>query len=408
MRRFVIAGALAATISFVGSGARAEFTGNVIRIGILTDMTGVASDLLGPGSVVAAKMAVADFGSKIGDTPIEIVSADHMGKADVGAALARKWFDDEGVDVIGDVPLSGIALAVSEIAKEKNKIYLASGASTSRLTGDLCSPNTVQWAIDGYAAVKTAGSAILKSGGGRTWFLIMRDDAWGKDLEAQIRAILTAAGGTISGIVRHPTNTADFSSYLLQAQSSGAEVVVFGNAANDFVNSVKQAAEYGMMRGKQKIVTMSANLWDFRSIGAQTTQGMYVPESFYWDLDDKTRDFSKRFAEGNRGRMPSQYQADLYSAIIHYLKAVKALGSDGDGRAVVAKMKELPSDDVLHGKGSIRADGRKMHQTFLFQVKSPAESKSDWDLYKLVGTIPVEDAWRPLQESECPLVAKKS
>jgi branched-chain amino acid transport system substrate-binding protein len=394
--------------TFLYAGAsNAQYSDGVVRIGVLTDMTGVVSNLLGAGSVVAAQLAVEDFGGKIGNTPIELVSADHQMKPDVASSLARRWFDEGGVDAIADVPGSGIALAVSGVVKEKNKVFLATGAGVSRLTGDLCSPNTVHWAMDTYAAVRSLARTISGDKKQSSWFLFLRDDAYGKDVEMQIRSVVATQGGTITGLVRHPVGTPDFSSFLLQAQSSGADLIVVGNAGDDFINTVKQASEYRILRGKQRIFATVANLLDFRSIGLDVAAGLFVAEPFYWDLNDGTRAFSRRFAQRNKGQMPSQYQADVYSGITHYLKTVAAMGTDGDGRAVVAKMKKLPTDDPIHGHGYIREDGRKMHPTYLFQVKRPEESKGEWDIYKLINTVAVEDAWRPLAESQCPLIQAK-
>jgi branched-chain amino acid transport system substrate-binding protein len=383
--------------------AHAQMSDNVIKIGVLSDMSSLYTDLSGQGSVVAAQMAVEDFGGKVGQTPIEIVSADHQNKADIGSNVVRQWYDVDQVDVIVDVPNSGVALAVNEITKEKNKTFLVSGAASSALTGDKCSPNTVHWTYDTWALANGTGKAIVNTGGD-TWFFITADYAFGHALEKDTAAVVEANGGKVLGSVRHPLNNADFSSFLLQAQSSGAKVLGLANAGADTTNSIKQAAEFGIVSGGQSLAGLLIFLTDVHALGLETAQGLIFTESFYWDMNDATRAFANKFAGRNRGIHPTMIHAGVYSAVSHYLKALTAVGSDSDGKAVVAKMKELPTEDTLFGKGTIRADGRKIHDMFLFEVKKPAESKGDWDYYKLRATIPAMEAFRPLDQGGCPLV----
>ncbi len=387
--------------------AQAEITGNVVKVGVLSDMSGPYADLSGPGSVVAAKMAVEDYikaaGSKL---KVEIVSADHQNKPDVGASVVRKWIDSENVDMILDVPTSSVALAVNEIVKDKNKIMLNSTGGTSDLTGKACTPNTVHWTYDTWMLAHGTGSAVVKSGGD-SWFFLTADYAFGHALERDTAAVVKSSGGKVLGDVKVPLNTQDFSSFLLQAQSSKAKIIGLANAGGDTINSIKQAAEFGIVKGGQKMAGLLVFISDIHGLGLQTAQGLQLTETFYWDLNDSTRAWSKRFAALHGGKMPTMVQAGVYSGLLHYLKAVDALKEDGDGAKVVAKMKELPTDDPLFGKGVIRADGRKVHPAYLFEVKKPAESKGPWDYYKLVQTIPADQAFRPLDQGNCALVAKK-
>jgi branched-chain amino acid transport system substrate-binding protein len=385
------------------SSAQAEMTDNVVKIGVLSDMSSLYTDLSGQGSVVAAQMAVEDFGGKMGETPIEIVSADHQNKADVGSNVARQWLDVDKVDVIVDVPNSGVALAVNEIVKEKNKVFLISGAASSGVTGDKCSPNTVHWTYDTWSLANGTGKAIVKTGGD-SWFFITADYAFGHALEKDTAAVVEANGGKVLGSVRHPLNNADFSSFLLQAQSSGAKVIGLANAGADTTNAVKQAAEFGIVAGGQSLAGLLIFLTDIHALGLATAQGLIFTESFYWDMNDANRAFAKKFAERNRGIHPTMIHAGVYAAVTHYLKALAAAGSDADGKAVVDKMKESPTDDPLFGKGTIRADGRKIHDMYLFEVKKPEESKGAWDYYTLRATIPAAEAFRPLDQGGCPLV----
>jgi branched-chain amino acid transport system substrate-binding protein len=387
--------------------ARAEFSGKVIKIGVLNDQSGLYADLAGQGSVTAAKMAVEEMGGKIGDTPIEVVFADHQNKPDVGSNVARQWIDVDGVDVIVDVPTSSVALAVSQVVKDKNKVFLASGPATSDLTGKACSPNTVHWTYDTYALAHTTGTAEVKSGGD-TWFFLTADYAFGHALERDTTAVVTGAGGKVLGGVKHPLNTTDFSSFLLQAQSSKAKVIGLANAGGDTINSIKAASEFGIVRGGQRLAGLLVFITDVHALGLPTAQGLLLSESFYWDRDDKTRAWSKKFGQRMGNKMPSMVQAGVYASVLHYLKALKALKSDANGKAVVDQMKKMATDDPLFGKGTIRADGRKMHPMYLYEVKKPAESKGPWDYYKLKQEVPANDAFRPLDKGECPLVASAS
>jgi branched-chain amino acid transport system substrate-binding protein len=387
--------------------ARAEFTGKVIKIGVLNDQSGLYADLAGQGSVTAAKMAVEDFGGKVGDVPIEVIFADHQNKPDVGSSIARQWYDADGVDVIVDVPTSSVALAVSGVTKDKNKVFLGSGPGTSDLTGKSCSPNTVHWTYDTYALANTTGKAEVQAGG-KTWFFLTADYAFGQALERDTTAVVTAAGGKVLGGVKHPLNTTDFSSFLLQAQASKAQVIGLANAGGDTINSIKAASEFGIVKGGQKLAGLLVFLTDIHSLGLQTAQGLLLSESFYWDRDAKTRAWSKKFAGRSGGKMPTMVHAGVYASVLHYLKAVKALKSDADGKAVVDEMKKLPTDDPLFGKGTIRVDGRKIHPMYLYEVKTPKESKGPWDYYKLIKEIPGDQAFRPLDQGGCSLVKSAS
>ena len=378
-----------------------------VKIGVLTDLSGPYADLSGRGSVLATQMAVEDFRKAHPDFKVEVVSADHQNKPDVGSALARKWFDQDGVDVVVDAASSAVALAVGQIIKDKNKVFLASGPASSDITGKACSPNTVQWTYDTYALSKGTGGALARSGGDK-WFFITADYAFGHAMERDTSRFVEAAGGKVIGRVRAPINTADFSSFLLQAQASGANVIGLANAGADAINSVKQAAEFGLTATGTRLAGLLVFITDVHSLGIKAAQGLVVTEAFYWDLNDATRAFSKRFAERIGGRMPSQVHAGAYSATLHYLKALAALGSkDGvaaNGVGIVEKMKELPTQDEAFGNGVIRKDGRKLHSMYLFEVKKPSESTGTWDLYKPIARIPAEEAFRPLAEGECPLV----
>jgi branched-chain amino acid transport system substrate-binding protein len=338
---------------------------------------------------------------------IDIISADHQNKPDIATSLARQWADVENVDVYADVVTSSTALAVNPVAVEKNRVHLNSGAASSALTGKACTPNTIHWTYDTYELANGTGKAVTKAGGD-SWFFITADYAFGAALEADTRAVVEKNGGKVLGGVKHPLNTSDFSSYLLQAQSSKAKIIGLANAGGDTTNAVKQAAEFGIVQGGQKLASLLLFISDVHALGLKVANGLQMTESFYWDLNDNTRGFGKRFsARSKNNAMPSMVQAGDYSAVLHYLKALVALGGNPhDGAKVVAKMKELPTDDPIFGKGSIRADGRKIHPAYLFEVKKPEESKGPWDYYKLVATIPAEDAFRPLAESECPLVKK--
>jgi len=387
--------------ALVAMPAYAESNG-LLRIGVLNDMSSVYADFQGPGSVIAAQMAIEDF-AKQSKRKVEVVSADHQNKPDVGAGIARRWLDVEGVDMIVDLPNSAVALAVGEIVREKNKVAIGSGAGTALLTGARCSPNFVHWTYDTWANGHALARGVLEAGG-KTWFFVTADYAFGQDLEKQASDEVRESGGKIIGNVRHPLGASDFSSYLLQAQASGAEVVALANAGGDTTNSVKQAAEF-KIGAKQKIVSLIFDLQSVPALGLNTAQGLVGINAFYWDMNDQTRAWSKRFQERHpKKMMPNHMHAGVYAAVLHYLKAVDKVGSPSDGAAVVAAMKAMPTDDPLFGKGTIRADGRKIHPMYLLQVKTPTESKSEWDVFKVIGTIPADKAFRPLNEGGCPLV----
>jgi branched-chain amino acid transport system substrate-binding protein len=389
-----------ATVGLVAGAAEAQVS---VKIGVLNDRSGIYSDLSGEGSVVAARMAVEDFKAADKGIKVEIVSADHQNKPDVASSIARQWYDTQGVDVIADVPTSSAALAVSQITREKNKILLDSGAGASELTGAQCSPNTIHWTYDTWALGNGTGTAMIKRGGD-TWFFITADYAFGQALERDTAAIVKAHGGKVLGSVKHPFPGSDFSSYLLQAQASKAKVIALANAGGDTINAIKQAAEFGITQsGTQSLAGLLVFITDVHALGLKTAQGLVLTEAFYWDHDDQTRAWSKRFGAQMGGKMPTMVHAGVYSAVLHYLKAVDALKSK-DSAAVIAKMKATPTDDPLFGKGSIRADGRKIHPMYLFEVKKPSESKGPYDYYKQLAEIPADQAFRPMSEGGCPLV----
>ena len=394
----LVAGVLASLAAAPGV-ANAQISDDVVKIGVLNDMSGLYADIAGPGSVLAAQMAVEDFGKSL---KVEIVSADHQNKPDVGASIARQWFDTEKVDVIVDVPTSSVALAINEIAREKKKAFLNSGAATSDLTGKNCSPNTVHWTYDTWMLAHGTGSAIVKTGGD-SWFFLTADYAFGHALERDTENVVKAGGGKVVGKVRHPLNTQDFSSFLLQAQASKAKIIGLANAGGDTINSIKQASEFGITQSGQNLAGLLVFLTDVHGLGLKIAQGLILTETFYWDLNDSTRAWTKRFVEKSGGKYPTMVHAGVYGAVLHYLKAVEA-GKTDDGTKTIAKMKEIPTDDPLFGKGTIRADGRKIHPAYLFEVKKPAESKGPYDYYKLRTTIPADQAFRPLSEGNCPLV----
>ncbi len=395
---------LAALLALGPAMARAQISDGVIKIGVLNDQSGLYADLAGQGSVVAARMAVEDYGADKKGMKVEVVFADHQNKADVGSAIARQWYDVDKVDLIVDVPNSGVALAVSQITRDKGKAFIVSSAATSDLTGKACSPNTIHWTYDTWALANGTGNALVKQGAD-TWFFITADYAFGHALERDVEAVVLKNGGKVLGKVRHPLNTQDFSSFLLQAQASKAKVIGLANAGGDTTNAIKQGAEFGIVKGGQNFAGLLVFLTDVHALGLQTAQGLVFTETFYWDLNDRTRAFAKRFAERNRGIHPTMIHAGVYAGVTHYLKAVEALKSD-DGTKVIAKMKEIPTDDPLFGKGTVRADGRKIHPAYLVEVKKPAESKAPWDYYKIRATIPAEQAFRPIDQGDCPLVKK--
>jgi branched-chain amino acid transport system substrate-binding protein len=395
----------------LGTAAAALLAGSawadeVTKIGVLTDMSGTYSDLSGPGSVWAAKKAVEDYLKEHPGLKVEVIAADHQNKADIASNTARSWFDVDKVDVIVDLVTSSTALAANQIAKEKNKVALVSGAASSGLTGKDCTANTIHWTYDTWELANGTGRAITKTGG-TTWFFLTADYAFGHALEKDTAAVVTASGGKVLGSVRHPFPAQDFSSFLLQAQSSGAKVIGLANAGADTTNAIKQAAEFGIVQGGQQLAGLLVFLTDVHALGLKTAQGLVLTESWYWDLNDNNRAFAKEYAAAMGGKYPTMVHAGVYSSVIHYLKAVDALKGDEDGAAVVAKMKEMPTDDKLFGKGTVRADGRKIHDAYLFEVKKPEESKYAWDYYKVRATIPAAEAWRPMAEGGCPLVAGK-
>ncbi len=375
-----------------------------VKIGVLSDMSSLYSDVGGPGSVVAAKLAIADFTKANPNVKVEMVSGDHQNKPDVGSQMANQWYDVQKVDMIVDVPNSGVALAVSQVTAQKNKVFLVSGAAASDLTGPKCNANTVHWTYDTWMLANGTGKAIVKTGG-NTWFFLTADYAFGQALERDTTAAVVKAGGKVLGGVRHPLNTNDFSSFLLQAQASKAKIIGLANAGGDTINAIKQGAEFGIVKGGQKFAGLLVFASDVNALGLQTAQGLTLTETWYWDMNDANRAWTKRWqAERNApGKFPTMVQAGVYSAVTHYLKAVAALKSAADGKAVVAEMKKLPTDDPLFGKGSVRADGRKIHPAYLFEVKSPDESKYPGDFYKLLATIPANEAFRPLKDGNCPL-----
>ncbi len=393
---------IATAFGLGATGAQAQISDGVIKIGVMNDMSGLYADVAGPGSVAAAKMAVEDFGAEKKGMKVEIVSADHQNKPDVGSTIARTWYDADKVDAIFDVPTSSVALAISQITKDKGKAFINSGAATSDLTGKACSANTVHWTYDTWMLANGTGSAIVKTGGD-TWFFMTADYAFGHALERDTEAVVLKNGGKVLGKVRTPFPGTDFSSFLLQAQSSKAKIIGLANAGGDTINSIKQASEFGITKSGQNLAGMLVFISDIHSLGLNTAQGLIFTTTFYWDLNDQTRAFAKRMAEANNGKYPTMVQAGVYASVLHYLKAVEAAKTD-DGTKVVAKMKELPTDDPLFGKGSIRADGRALHPAYLVEVKKPAESKGAYDYLKVRTTIPADQAFRPLADGGCPLV----
>lgn len=406
MKRKLLCSLIAGMGLAAGGLAQAAISGGVVKIGVLSDMSGPYADLSGPGSVVAAKMAAEDYVKQTGSKlKIEVVSADHQNKPDVGSSITRKWIDSEGVDMILDVPTSSVMLAVADVAKEKNKVLVDSTGGSSDMTGKSCNANTVHWTYDTWMLAHGTGSAVVKSGGD-SWFFLTADYAFGHALEKDTSEVVKANGGKVLGGVKVPLGTTDFSSFLLQAQSSKAKIVGLANAGNDTINSIKQASEFGIVKGGQKMAGLLVFISDVHGLGLQAAQGLQLTETFYWDHDDNTRAWSKRFGALHSGKMPTSAQAGVYAGMLHYLKAVDALQDDADGAKVVAEMKKLPTDDPLFGKGVVREDGRKIHPAYLFEVKTPAESKAPWDYYKLVQTIPAAEAFRPLKDGNCPMIKK--
>ncbi|QWK80774.1 ABC transporter substrate-binding protein [Ochrobactrum sp. BTU1] len=394
-----LTGVLAASNVF----AKDRISDQVVRIGLIEDMSGVYADITGMGAVTAAKMAVAEFGGSVLGMPIEIVSADHQNKADIGGAIARKWFDEDGVDAILDVASSSPALAALEVAKQKEKLIVLSSPGSLRITNDACGPYVVHWAYDTYAVAHTTGQALVDQGL-KNWYFITADYAFGHGLEKETGDLVKARGGEVVGSIRLPIGTADFASALLTAQGSGANVVALANAGADTINSVKQAAQFGLTQSGQKLATLGGFINDIHGMGLEEAQGLTIVEASYWDLNEQTRAWSQRFFE-ERKAMPNMLQTGVYSSVLHYLKAVKEAGTD-DTKQVVAKMRELPINDVFYHDGSIRADGRMMHGMYLFEVKKPDESKEPWDYYKLLARVSADKAFQPLVNSQCPLVTK--
>jgi branched-chain amino acid transport system substrate-binding protein len=391
-----------AAFLLLGTTASAQVSNDAVRIGVLTDMNGNLASLSGKGSVVAATMAVEDFGGKVLDKKIEIVSADHQNKADIGTQIANQWIDVEGVDMIIDVPNSSVALAVQEIAKQKNRVFIASAAGTAALTGKACSPTGIHWTWDTYAAAVSTAKAIVDEGN-KNWFFLTADYAFGHAMEADVSRIVKAQGGKVAGSVRHPTNTSDFSSFLLQAQASGADVMALANGGSDTSNSLKQAQEFGLTK-KFKIAALAIFITDVHALGPQAAQGLLLTTAFYWDRTPESRAWSKRFFE-RHGAMPTMSQAGVYSAVMHYLMAIATAKTD-QAVPVVASMKAAPINDMFATNGKIREDGRMVHDMYLVQVKAPADVKQPWDYYKVLRTVKGDEAFRSLSDSDCPLVKK--
>jgi len=397
-----ITGGLAfALAALLGTAAQAEDI--TVKLGVLNDMSSLYADIGGQGSVVAAKMAIADFNPAAHGMKVELINADHLNKPDVGTNIVRQWFDVDHVDAVVDVPTSSVALAVNEVVREKNKVFLISGAASSDLTGAKCSPNSVHWTYDTWMLANSTGKSIVKTGG-TTWFFLTSDYAFGHALERDTKAVVLANGGQVLGGVLHPLNTQDFSSFLLQAQASKAKIIGLANAGGDTINAIKQGAEFGITAGGQNFAGLLVFINDVQALGLKTAQGLILTETFYWDMNDGTRAWTKRWQAERPGKFPAMTVAGVYAETLHYLKAVAALKSAADGKAVVAKMKDMPTDDPLFGKGYIRADGRKIHPAYLFEVKKPEESKYDGDVYKLRATAPAEEAFRPLKDGGCPMV----
>jgi branched-chain amino acid transport system substrate-binding protein len=390
-----------ALVAASGAAQAQAISDDVVKIGVLTDMSSLYADATGKGSLAAVQMAVEDYGGKVKGKPVEVVFADHQNKPDVGIAIARNWYDNEKVDAIFDVPTSSVALPISTLTREKNRIHINSGGGSSDITGVACSPNTVHWTYDTYALSNVAGKAMVKRGED-TWFFVTADYAFGQALERDAANVVKENGGRVLGDVRHPLNSSDFSSFLLQAQASKAKVIGLANAGGDTTNALKQAAEFGIMQGGQKIIALLMQITDVHALGVTATQGLIVTDAFYWDSNDETRAFSKKFM-GRVGHMPTMIQAGLFSATMHYLKAIEAIGTD-EAPKVMAQMRAMPINDFFAKGGKIRIDGRMVHDMNLYEVKKPEESRGEWDLYKLIATVPGDEAFRPLDKGGCPLV----
>jgi branched-chain amino acid transport system substrate-binding protein len=393
--------AVFAVAALLAGAAHAQTTPDTIKIGVLNDMTSLYADNGGQGSVVAAQMAVADFGGTVLGKKIEIINADHQNKPDIGASIARQWFDEQGVQMIADVPTSSVGLAVQEVARATNKVVINSGSATSDLTGKACAPTGLHWVYNTVAPANGTGAAVVKAGGD-TWFFITADYAFGHALERDTTAVIQANGGKVLGSVNVPLNNADFSSFLLQAQASKAKIIGLANAGGDTQNTIKQAAEFGIVAGGQKLAGLLIFVADVHSIGLQTAQGLQLTESFYWDQDDQTRAWSKKFFDKTH-KEPTMIQAGVYSSTLHYLEAVKATGSL-DGPTVVKELKSKPINDFLIRNGHFQEDGMLVHDMYLYEVKKPNESKGEWDLYKLIAMIPGDEAYKRPHGNECPAV----
>ena len=402
MRR-VLSGILGMALAVAATPALAQGK-PPLKLGGILDMSGLYADITGPGAELAAKMAAEDFGGEVLGRRIEILAADHLNKADLAANIARDMLDNQGVEMLYDVAASATALAAGEIAKARNKIVIFNGPGSIRLSNEACGPYTVHYVFDTFAQANVTGLAAVKQGLD-TWFFLTADYAFGQDLEKDTTNVVLKSGGKVLGSVRHPLNTADFSSYLLQAQASKAKVIGLANAGGDTINTIKQAAEFGVMKGGQKISPLLAFVNDIDSVGLETAQGLLLSEAYYWDLNDDTRAFAKRFMDRMKQRVPSAAQAGVYSSVTHYLKAVKAAGTT-DAAAVMKIMKDTPINDMFARNGRIREDGRMVHDMYLFEVKKPSESKGRWDDYKLLATIPGNEAFQSLEQSRCPLVKK--
>src|SRR5260221_4721235 len=402
-RSFLLAGCVLAAVPIPGIG-NAQYRGGTIKIGVLTDQSGLYADIAGTASVWMARKAVEDFGAAAKGMKVAITVGDHQNKPDIGLSIARQWFDVDKVDAIADVPTSSVALAVNEVIRDKNKVFLAVGPATSDLTGKACSPNTVHWIYDTWALANGTGNAIVKRCG-YSWLFRPADYAFDYALERDTEAGVVKSGGKVLGKVRHPFPGTDFSSFLVQAKASKAKIIGLANAGGDTINSIKQASEFGVVEGGQKLAGLLIFVNDIHALGLKVAQGLIFTDPWYWDQNDTNRAFAREYFAA-LGRMPGYTVVGVYSAVIHYLRAVEALGSHADGKAVIAKMKQLPTEDRLMGKGYVRIDRRQIHPMYLFEVKTPEESKAPWDYYKQLATIPAEEAWRPLDQSECPLVKK--
>ena len=403
MHAKTMAAVAALTIGLAGT-ASAEISGGAVKIGVLTDMSGPYADNAGAGAVLAAQMAVEDFGGKVAGVPIEIVSADHQNKADIGSGIARRWYDVEGVDSITEVISSAVALSVQQISRDKNRMFLATGPGTPDLTGKACSPVGVHWAYDNYALPTVATGALIDRGL-KDWYFLTADYSFGHALESEASRVVKASGGKVVGSVRHPLNNADFSSFLLQAQGSPANVIGLANAGTDMINAVKQAGEFGLTDSGKTMAALLVNLPDIHALGLASARGLIFADSFYWDKDDETRAWSKRFMDRFQGRAPGSMQVAVYGAVTHYLKAIQAIGSD-DATLVAEQMRKTPINDFYTKNATIRPDGRVIRDMYLLQVKEPSESKKPWDYYKILATVPGEKAFRPMSEGGCPLVTK--